>query len=75
MGTTDTISITPTAMEIAARHATVAGMSVDRWVDLLIQSQDVPWPDEGMDDMGFPSPRIPTDHQTKITNTLCHPGV
>lgn len=75
MLTTHHIRLTERGMEIAARHATAAGVGIEEWVDKLIAAQDIPDATELFDDMGFPSPRIPSGNQTKITNTLCHRGV
>jgi hypothetical protein len=61
MSTTSRITLADPVMQIARRHATAAGLTIDQWITVLIHAADAPWPDEGMDDMGFPSPRIPTD--------------
>lgn len=52
-----TINLTDTAYDTALTHAALAGVSVGCWIELLIWAHDAPLPDDGMDDMGFPSPR------------------
>lgn len=61
------ITLDDATLATAAERAALLGMSTERWVTLLVEAAATPWPEDGMDDMGFPSPVL-RDEPNKQTH-------
>lgn len=50
------IDLDDATLATAVERAALVGMPAERWITLLIEAAASPLPEDGMDDMGFPSP-------------------